>query len=191
MHNATKQEQDGRRHGSRTVPVALLFGISVVSVAMFSLVSVSGAPGCDVVSPAFCDTFDQGPAPVRGRGGDLNPATWSTARLAPSDFSGSVANPVRSAPIPPCKASFPQSSVFPPDDTLICDPSGNRSAQLMTAIAIQNYGNNSYMIRQPFDFQGRTGKIVFDVDAASAGNTSAWVAIDITQDPIPAPTFRE
>jgi hypothetical protein len=61
----------------------------------------------------------------------------------------------------------------------------------MTAVAIQNYGNNSYMIRQPFDFQGRTGKIVFDVDAASASTLATWVALDLTEDPIPAPTYRE
>ena len=40
----------------------------------------------------------------------------------------------------------------------------------MTAVAMQNYGVNSYMIRQPFDFAGRTGKIVFDVDAVDRGS---------------------
>jgi hypothetical protein len=174
----------------RPWPVVLVFALAVSAAAIVTRVAVSGAPGCDVAAPAFCDTFDS-PATVRGRGGDLNSARWSTARLAPSDMSGSVADPTRAAPIPACKASFTQTSVFPPDDTLICDPSGNRSAQLMTAVAIQNYGNNSYMIRQPFDFLGRTGKIVFDVDAASSGILGAWIGIDITQDPVPAPTFRE
>ena len=61
----------------------------------------------------------------------------------------------------------------------------------MTAIAIQNYGNNSYMIRQPFDFANRTGKIVFDVDAVSLAALATYVEIDLTEDPIPAPTFRE
>jgi hypothetical protein len=61
----------------------------------------------------------------------------------------------------------------------------------MTAIAIQNYGNNSYMIRQPFDFSNRTGKIVFDVDAVSLGSLATYVEIDLTEDPVPAPTFRE
>jgi hypothetical protein len=123
----------------------------------------------------------------------LDPAKWSAARLAPSDFSGfgPVANPVIAAPIPPCKASFPATEVYPPDDTLICDPGPAVSAQLMTAIAIQNYGNNSYMIRQPFDFADRTGRIVFDVDAVSLGSLATYVEIDLTEDPIPAPTFRE
>jgi len=61
----------------------------------------------------------------------------------------------------------------------------------MTAIAIQNYGNNSYMIRQPFDFAERTGKIAFDVDAFSPSALATYIEIDLTEDPVPAPTFRE
>jgi hypothetical protein len=188
MDNAGNHPRPARVRGLS--PIALVFAMVIAGAVAMSRVSVSGAPGCDVASPAFCDTFDQ-PSAIRGRGGDLNPSRWSTARIAPSDMSGMVADPVRAAPIPACKASFSQTSVFPPDDTLICDPSGNRSAQLMTAVAIQNYGQNAYMIRQPFDFAGRTGKMVFDVDAASASVLGAWIAVDITQDPLPATTFRE
>ena len=61
----------------------------------------------------------------------------------------------------------------------------------MTAVVIQNYGNNSYMIRQPFDFANRVGKIVFDVDAVSASSQATFVELDVTEDPIPAPTFQE
>ena len=82
------------------------------------------------------------------------------------------ANPVAIAPIPQCRSGITQTSVFPPNDTLICDPSGTRSSQLMTAVSMQNYGVNSYMIRQPFDFAGRTGKIVFDVDAVDQGGSA-------------------
>jgi hypothetical protein len=147
---------------------------------------------CSLSTPAFCDNFDQGPSSVRGRAGDLDPSKWAVGHLAPSNFSafGPMANAVPIAPIPACKASFLSTNVYPPNDTLICDPSGNKTAQLMTAVAIQNYGNNSYMIRQPFDFAGRTGKVVFDVDAVSSP-LGGYVAVDITEDPIPAPTFRE
>jgi hypothetical protein len=61
----------------------------------------------------------------------------------------------------------------------------------MTAAIAQNYGNNSYMILQPFDFANRTGKIVFDVDAVSVSGLASFIGIDLTQDPIPAPTFQE
>jgi hypothetical protein len=60
----------------------------------------------------------------------------------------------------------------------------------MTAVSIQNYGVNSYMPRQPFDFAGRTGKIDFDVDAISMGGTG-YVEIELTDLPVPATTFRE
>jgi hypothetical protein len=175
-------------------PIAVLtivLAIVGVSVVLGPMAGRAQTASCGLTSPAFCDTFNQGPSPVRGRAGDLNPAKWSAGRLAPSDFSrGGVVNPVYVAPIPACRSSFTGTSVYPPDDTLICDPSGNRSAQLMTAVAIQNYGNNSYMIRQPFDFANRTGKIVFDVDLW--GKTlGTYIAVDITEDPVPAPTFLE
>jgi hypothetical protein len=182
---------EGQRHWSTPG-----FGLLVLSLGLASVAGPtigSAAPGeCGLASPAFCDTFNQGPSGIRGRAGDLDPTRWSVGRLAPSDFSGSgVANPVGAAPIPSCRASFPGTSVYPPDDTLICDPSGARSAQLMTAVTIQNYGNNSYMIRQPFDFANRTGKIVFDVDAVSAAFLATFIEVAVIEDPVPAPTFRE
>jgi hypothetical protein len=63
------------------------------------------------------------------------------------------------------QTSLTSPAVFPPNDTLICDRSATASTrQSLTAVAIQDYGNNSYMIRQPFDFAGRSGRITFDVD---------------------------
>jgi hypothetical protein len=80
--------------------------------------------------------------------------------------------------------------VYPPDDTLICDPSGTQSQQLMTAVSIQYYGVNSYTPRQPFDFAGRTGKIVFDVDAVSQF-IGGFIEIELNDSPAPATAFRE
>jgi hypothetical protein len=172
---------------------ALVFAIVGSGVFLWPAKGRAASALCGLTDAAFCETFDSGPAAIRGRGGDLDSVKWSAARLAPSDLSGfgPVANPVIAAPIPGCKASFSATSVYPPDDTLICDPRLSLSAQLMTAVAIQNYGNNSYMIRQPFDFANRTGTIVFDVDAVSLGSLATYVEIDLTHDPIPAPTFRE
>lgn len=146
--------------------------------------------GCGLTSAAFCDTFDQGPATNRGRAGDLDASKWTVGRLIPSMSEPGAANPVREAAIPPCKAGAP-AVVFPPFDTLICDPDARGNRRLMTAVAMQNYGSNSYMIQQPFDFTGRTGKIVFDVDAATPGGLGAFVAVEITEDPHQAPTYQE
>src|ERR1700682_215668 len=43
----------------------------------------AASASCGLANGAFCDTFDEGPAAIRGRGGDLDPAKWSAARLAP------------------------------------------------------------------------------------------------------------
>jgi len=154
--------------------------------------TITATANCNLSSAAFCDTFDEGPAASRGRAGDLDPSKWAAGRLSGEISSSGIgtANPDLVAPIPPCRASFTQTSVYPPNDTLICGANGTKTPQLMTAVSIQNYGNNSYMIRQPFDFTGRTGKIDFDVDAVSQG-LGGYPEVDITQDPVPAPTFRE
>jgi hypothetical protein len=157
-----------------------------------SLSTFVASANCNLSAPAFCDTFNEGPSGNRGRGGDLDPSKWATARLSGEiGTSGAgTANPVPVAPIPQCRAGITETSVFPPNDTLICDPSGVRSSQLMTAVSIQNYGVNSYMVRQPFDFAGRTGKIDFDVDAVDQG-LGGFIELELTEDPSPATTFRE
>jgi hypothetical protein len=87
-----------------------------------------------------------------------------------------------------CRSNVP-GTVYPPGDTRICyGNSAIQSNHLLTATAAQNYGANSYRIRQPFDFAGRTGKIVFDADATSIG-LLGWIAIAVTEDPIPSPSF--
>jgi hypothetical protein len=142
-------------------------------------------------APAFCETFNQGPSLNNGRGGDLDPTKWTASRISGEIVSGGGANPQFVAPIPACRATFTGTNVYSPQDTLICDPSGSKTAQLMTAVAIQNYGTNDYMILQPFDFAGRTGKLDFDVDANNQAMASGYPAINITDQPVPAPTFRE
>ena len=82
--------------------------------------------------------------------------------------------------------------MLPDQDTLICDPNDDiHSGYLLTAVAAQNYGENSYRIRQPFDFAGRTGKVVFDVDAFTLGGLWGYISVDLTEDPIPAPGYSD
>jgi hypothetical protein len=146
---------------------------------------------CNLSAPAFCETFNEGPSFNNGRGGDLDPTKWTVSRISGDIVTGGGVNPQFVAPIPACRATFTQTNVNSPYDTLICDPSGSKTSQLMTATAIQNYGTNNYMILQPFDFSGRTGKIDFDVDAAIQASATGYPEIEITDQPAPAPTFRE
>jgi hypothetical protein len=148
-----------------------------------------GGPGCGFASAAFCETFDA-IADVRGRAGDLDPARWSAARgnpqLATSNGNAIAAGP---ATIGSCRADLP-AQVFPDADTLVCDASADiASNHLLVAVGAQNYGQNSYRIRQPFDFADRTGTIVFDAEAWMVHSLLGWISVEITEDPAPLPSF--
>ena len=79
--------------------------------------------------------------------------------------------------------------MLPDGDTVICDPTATiPTRHLLTATAAQNYGLNTYRIRQPFDFAGRTGTIKLDVDLTNGG-LHGWPAIAIAEDPSPTPSF--
>jgi hypothetical protein len=93
------------------------------------------------------------------------------------------------AVIPPCRADVP-THVWPEGDTLICDPSADIASHHLTiGAAAQAYGQNSYRIRQPFDFKGRTGKIVFDGTVNKLSPLNGWLSLAITQDPMGVPGY--
>ncbi len=147
-----------------------------------------GGPGCGLDAAAFCDTFDL-PSAVHGRAGELDPLKWSGGRLVVQlPTSGSNPFPIMPAVIANCRAGL-AATAFPDSDTLICDPSASiASPQLLVAVAAQNYGENSYRIRQPFDFANRTGTIVFDAEAFNLP-LLGWISLDVTEDPIAVPSF--
>jgi hypothetical protein len=96
---------------------------------------------------------------------------------------------VGEATIPSCRAGIP-GKVLLPQDALVCDPTpGIQSRHLMVAAAAQNYGQHSFRIRQPFDFAGRTGRIVFDAEAHVQDALVGWISVEVLEDPIGAPSF--
>jgi hypothetical protein len=148
-----------------------------------------GPPGCGLPEAAFCETFDA-PAATSGRAGELDATRFSAARMCniggPSWDDEAVA--IGPATVPPCRPGLP-AQVFPSTDALICDGSAEiQSAHAMVLVAAQNYGQNSYRIRQPFDFTGRTGTIVFDAEGHNIG-LQGWISVEITEDPTPGPSF--
>ncbi len=148
-----------------------------------------GGPGCGLESAAFCDTFDA-PASMRGRAGDLDVRRWSAARGNPQLPTGN-GNALAAGPatIGPCRADLP-AQVFPDEDTLVCDPNESiASNHLLVAVGAQNYGQNSYRIRQPFDFADRTGTIAFDAEGWMLNGLLGWISVEITEDPAPLPSF--
>ncbi len=148
-----------------------------------------GPPGCGLDSAAFCDTFDA-PAGATTRGGELDPQKWSAARMCniggPTNDDEAVA--IGLATIGSCRSGLPD-RVAVDQDTLVCDGNDQiQSNHLLVATAAQNYGQNSYRARQPFDFAGRTGTIVFDAEGYNIGN-HGWISVEITELPTPAPSF--
>lgn len=151
---------------------------------------VHGGPGCGLPSAAFCDTFDKVGTTKGGRAGELDHSMWSSGRLAPQLPTGNgCAIGIGPGTLPACRDGLP-AQVFPDQDTLVCDPqTGTNGKHLLVVAAAQNYGQNSYRIRQPFDFAGRTGKIVFDAEGMTIGPLFGWISVEITEDPINAPCF--
>ena len=148
-----------------------------------------GGPGCGLAAAAFCDTFGA-PAATQGRAGELNALLWSAGRLDPQlPTANGNAFGIGPATLPTCRANLP-AQVFPDQDTLICDPSDSIAApHLLVAVAAQNYGQNTYRIRQPFDFSGRTGTITFDAEAYMINSLLGWISVEITPDPINVPSY--
>jgi hypothetical protein len=151
---------------------------------------------CGLDSPAFCENFES-PAPG-GRGGDLDESKWAFSRWGHSTVN--FFNRVAAYSEPPglnfenepptlCGELF--AAILPPDDAKICpgkDGASNQFNELFqdnTGLAV-----NSFMLRKPFDFADRTGKIVFDVDAKINPRFDGpgwWVEIWITDRPGPLP----
>ena len=144
---------------------------------------------CGFDEPAFCDTFESGPKDG-GRSGELDPAHWSVVRGMPYN-TASLDDAFRIGPalIGACRADLKDTTVLPDSDVLVCDPTDTiPSRHALATAAAQNYGLATYRIRQPFDFEGRTGTIKLDMDLTNNG-LGGWPALVIAGDPSPTPSF--
>lgn len=178
-------------HGGRTWRSALL----IVACAASGAALARGA-GCGLEQPAFCETFESGPAPPgdRGRGHELSRTRFSLTRYAPSLSTGDGQAfwvwdaELGQMPGEPdvCRGDLP--ALLPvTSDTWICEPSATiGSRYLLSAVGSQNYGTNAIRIRQPFDFAGRTGHIAFDLDVYN-NFLLGYHSVVISADPSPAP----
>jgi hypothetical protein len=146
-----------------------------------------GKPGCGLPNAAFCDTFDA-PAQIRGRGGELDATLWGASRMH-GQLSITRSMGIGMALIPECRLGM-STRVWPDGDTLICDPTPDVSSHhLLVGAASQNYGQNGYRIRRPFDFANRTGTIVFDATVNLLSPLQGWVSLAITEDAISMPGY--
>jgi len=147
-------------------------------------------PGnCGFDAPAFCETFEDGPRDG-GRSGELDPARWSVVRGMPySPYRFDQAFQIGPALIGACRADRSNTTVLPDSDVLVCDPvPAIPTRHALATAAAQNYGLSTYRIRQPFDFENRTGAIQLDLDVSNNG-LGGWPALVIAEDPSPTPSF--
>ena len=174
----------------------LVAGACNSSAVVFVSDGGTAAGACGLATPAFCEPFEG--ARPGGRGGDLDETRWSVARWGHQVqylWERAPASTYRDGHVFPstfCGAPF--SGILPDDDFKICDGvgvAGEHSQQLDEVFDDQgDYGVTAMRIRQPFDFTGREGTIVWDVDAKvnplNFGH-GWWFEIWITADPAPLP----
>ncbi len=142
---------------------------------------------CALQTPAFCETFDAPLAPggratgidgkrigIARHGGDWNVPQNTLNWFKPASAAG-------------CNGPI---TVLPPDDYFFCDGGPNGTGGMHLRQAYDDAGRftvHSMSIRQPFDFAGRTGKVVFDMDGWFTPGHGAWIEFWISDQPIPVP----
>lgn len=159
------------------------YGCIAASICMlgFAVTVHAAAAGstCGLAQPAFCDTFDA-PAGTGNRSGDLNGTVWGVSRaLGAINFGQGQYDSAAPVMMDRCGQ---QVLVQPPHDVAICDGrlvEAQYDQHGVTALAMYP--------KQPFDFAGRTGTVVFDVSDDSHGNHRAWPEFWMTDRPVPAP----
>jgi len=164
-------------------------GISLITAGALILVGMAVAAGwivthnnaatggCGLSAPAFCDTFDapSGTDPNARNGGQVADI-WGASRLDGNWNYGLNGN------IPADHNACANGALTPPDkDIYICN------GRMIEAIDAAGVDVLAMYPKQPFDFAGRTGKIVFDVSNDNHGSHSFWPEIWVTDQPIPAP----
>jgi hypothetical protein len=143
-----------------------------------------GADQCQLAQLAFCDTFQT--IVGGGREGDVDPAKWSFTRASQSTnpSAGLINNYL------PFNAEFCTTHQvrLADNDSFICGQQFGESNHWMEGMNDGGeYVLNSLRARQPFDFAGRTGNVVWDVDAKTEGSHSFWNEVWLTDEPVQGP----
>lgn len=173
----------------RGVPFWLLYVGAFLGVVLAVAVAANlfgkganAATSCGLNSPAFCEQFNS-PAGTGNRSGQLNGTLWGVSRVTGNQNFSSPANGWPSANVSICGQT---KTISPDSDVFVCNGQlveGQDDNQTVTAITMYP--------KQPFDFAGRTGKVVFDVSDNSQGNHSSWPEFWITDKPVPSPFTHE
>jgi len=141
----------------------------------------TGNCGMQLGGPAiFCDTFSTSNPGIQSRTGGLDPNVWGVSRIGGLNSPGQGQyNRWLPTALVDCNGT---TTVVPPDDVVVCN------GQLREALDDQGHVVTLAMYpKQPFDFEGRTGTVSFDVSNDTQGIHSAWPEFWFTDAPVPAP----
>jgi hypothetical protein len=145
--------------------------------------SASGCVFSGGQTPAFCDTFTS-PAGTGNRSGQLDGTVWGVSRATGNENFSSPANGWATTQLNDCGNAT--SGIRPPNDIVICNGELHDSVTdggTVTTLAMYP--------KQPFDFAGRTGTIVFDVSNDTQGSHAAWPELWVSDLPDPTPFTHE
>jgi len=177
---------------------ALLLAAAIAAVAILFAAPGAGrethrAP-CGLADAAFCATFNR-PAGTGNRSGELDGTVWGVSRelgfnnLGQHQYDAAVNSLEITGSCPPervtvdtdikiCRGELNEVVNDNPDVTPFSQ-GVESGAGTVTSLAMYP--------KQPFDFSGRTGTVVFDVSDDSGGSHAAWPEFWITNAPAPDP----
>lgn len=141
-------------------------------------------PSCDLPNAAFCDAFTK--ESPGGRAGALDDARWTVARLG---FGCAYTFSFPETPLNLCgvwKTVAPGGA-----DSQFCVNEDNEPRWAEGFDDNTDFNYLSARIRQPFDFEGRTGTIQWQADARTAGGHGWWTEAWITAEPVPGPNLHD
>ena len=180
-------------NGSRTSKIAIGSDSNASGGQYITFGTQDVGTGCGLTGAVFCEDFEEPATSPAAQSGDWNPGKISTARFGASlaSSAGDGTNVVERADIPACRSGS-VTNPFPPGDTLICDANSFIHSRFgLSSTAMQNYGDNSYRIGQPFDIAGRTGTVQFDASLFNLNPLIGWADFTYTEDPIPIPSYYD
>ena len=178
---------------SSTVPLNGLFGLLNLKPSSKAATSniIDMAYPCGFTNPAFCDNFSQGPAPVKGRGNDLDFRKWSFTRVSGHNSGdGQIFGWGQIAKTEHCRTTG--LNVDAPFDSFFCGSEVPEPEHWMEAIDDHDgYVYNGARIRQPFDFTNRTGTVQWGVDAKNSSTHGWWLETWVTDTPTMGPNTQD
>ncbi len=139
---------------------------------------------CDLPDVAFCDSFTK--ESPGGRAGALDDAHWSLSRLG---FGCGYSFAFPETPVNLCgvwKTVEPGGA-----DSEFCVNEDNEPRWAEGFDDNTDFNYLSARIRQPFDFEDRTGTVQWQADARTSGSHGWWTETWITADPVPGPNLHD